>query len=90
MIFFFSVTIFQNSISNEFEVYTSWIDGAISNYNTDFYYQSRDYSYACYQERQYCTCLSFLIANTARNQQLSDSWPYFCAVHFLRFSDIGW
>ena len=25
------------------EVYTSWIDTAISNYNSDFYYQSRDY-----------------------------------------------
>ena len=32
------------------EVYTSWIDGAISNYNTDFYYQSRDYIYECYKE----------------------------------------
>lgn len=32
------------------EVYTSWIDGAISDYNTDFYYQSRDYIYACYKE----------------------------------------
>ena len=32
------------------EVYTSWIDAAISDYNTDFYYQSRDYIYACYKE----------------------------------------
>lgn len=32
------------------EVYTSWIDGAISNYNSDFYYQSRDYIHACYRE----------------------------------------
>ena len=32
------------------EVYTSWIDGAISNYNTDFYYQSLDYIYECYKE----------------------------------------
>ena len=31
------------------DVYTSWIDDAISNYNTDFYYQSRDYIYQCYQ-----------------------------------------
>ena len=30
------------------EVYFSWIDAAISNYNTDFYYQSRDYIYECY------------------------------------------
>ena len=32
------------------EVYTSWIDDAISNYNTDFYYQPRDYIYECYKE----------------------------------------
>lgn len=32
------------------EVYTSWIDDAISNYNSDFYYQSRDYIYECYKE----------------------------------------
>lgn len=32
------------------EVYTSWIDQAISNYNTDFYYQSREYIYVCYRE----------------------------------------
>ena len=30
------------------EVYFYWIDAAISNYNTDFYYQSRDYIYECY------------------------------------------
>ena len=32
------------------EVYTSWIDDAISNYNTDFYYQSREYIFECYRE----------------------------------------
>ena len=32
------------------EVYTSWIDAVISNYNTDFYYQSREYIYTCYIE----------------------------------------
>lgn len=32
------------------EVYTSWIDRAISNYNSDFYYQSRDYIFECYRE----------------------------------------
>ena len=32
------------------EVYLSWMDAAISNYNTDFYYQSRDYIYECYLE----------------------------------------
>lgn len=30
------------------EVFTSWINDAISNYNTDFYYQSRDYLRECY------------------------------------------
>ena len=32
------------------EVYHSWISDHISNYNTDFYYQPRDYIAACYQE----------------------------------------
>ena len=32
------------------EVYHSWIDEHISDYNTDFYYQSRDYIAACYEE----------------------------------------
>ena len=32
------------------EVYHSWIDARISDYNTDFYYQSRDYIAACYEE----------------------------------------
>lgn len=32
------------------EVYTSWIDEVISNYNTDFYYQSREYICECYRE----------------------------------------
>lgn len=36
------------------EVYTSWIDKVISNYNSDFYYQSRDYIYECYKEGQIC------------------------------------
>ena len=36
------------------EVYTSWIDAAISNYNTDFYYQPRDYIRLCYEEGQVC------------------------------------
>lgn len=36
------------------EIYTSWIDGAISDYNTDFYYQSRDYIYECYKEGKIC------------------------------------
>ena len=36
------------------EVYTSWIDAMLSNYNTDFYYQSRDYIYECYKEGKIC------------------------------------
>ena len=36
------------------EVYSSWIDMAISNYNTDFYYQSREYIYLCYREGRIC------------------------------------
>ena len=32
------------------QVYTSWIDKAISNYNTDFFYQSREYIYECWKE----------------------------------------
>lgn len=31
------------------EVYHSWIDESISDYNTDFYYQSRDYIAECYK-----------------------------------------
>lgn len=32
------------------EVYASWIDAAISNYNSDFFYQPRDYISECYRE----------------------------------------
>ena len=32
------------------EVYSSWIDRSISNYNSDFYYQPRDYIRECYRE----------------------------------------
>ena len=35
---------------NIMTVYNSWINDAISNYNTDFYYQSRDYIRECYLE----------------------------------------
>ena len=31
------------------EVYHSWIDEHLSDYNTDFYYQPRDYIAACYR-----------------------------------------
>lgn len=30
----------KDTVSSLMEVYSSWIDSAISNYNTDFYYQS--------------------------------------------------
>ena len=35
-------------------VYSSWISDAISNYNTDFYYQSREYICQCYTEGEVC------------------------------------
>ena len=34
------------------EVYQSWISDAISNYNSDFFYQSREYIYKCYEENE--------------------------------------
>lgn len=43
-----------NVIDVLIEVYTSWISDAISDYNTDFYYQSRDYIYECYKEGKVC------------------------------------
>ena len=36
-------------VASLIEVYHSWISDAISNYNTDFYYQSRDYIAECYR-----------------------------------------
>ncbi len=45
----------ENSVAERLiEVYTSWIDSALSNYNTDFYYQSRDYIHECYKEGRIC------------------------------------
>lgn len=41
-------------LKNLMEVYTSWIDGVISNYNSDFYYQSREYILGCYREGRIC------------------------------------
>ena len=35
-------------------VYSSWISDAISNYNTDFYYQSREYICQCNTEGKVC------------------------------------
>lgn len=44
----------RNMIEWIMEVYSSWIDDAISNYNTDFYYQSREYISECYKEGKIC------------------------------------
>ncbi|MCM1134943.1 MAG: hypothetical protein NC400_05135 [Clostridium sp.] len=40
----------EDAIKTLLDVYSSWIDGAISNYNSDFYYQPRDYIRECYRE----------------------------------------
>ena len=44
----------EHIIDRLIEVYTSWIDAAISDYNTDFYYQSREYICLCYREGKIC------------------------------------
>lgn len=44
----------DNIIDYIMEVYSSWIDDVISNYNTDFYYQSREYICECYREGKIC------------------------------------
>lgn len=44
----------DNMIDYIMEVYSSWIDDVISNYNTDFYYQSREYICECYKEGKVC------------------------------------
>lgn len=44
----------KNIVTWIVEVYSSWIDNAISNYNTDFYYQSREYICECYKEGRIC------------------------------------
>lgn len=40
----------ENPVQTLMRVYASWIDDALSNYNTDFYYQPRDYIRECYIE----------------------------------------
>ncbi|MCM1188738.1 MAG: hypothetical protein NC541_05535 [bacterium] len=40
----------EDAIKTLLEVYGSWIDRSISNYNSDFYYQPRDYIRECYRE----------------------------------------
>ena len=42
----------ENLLEGVWEVYHSWIDGQISDYNTDFYYQPRDYIARMLQERR--------------------------------------
>ena len=37
-----------NMVEKLIEVYTSWVSDSISNYNTDFFYQPRDYIKECY------------------------------------------
>ena len=44
----------ENVLEGAWEVYHSWIDGQISDYNTDFYYQTREYLCLCYQEGKVC------------------------------------
>lgn len=44
----------EHIVQTLMEVYTSWMDETISNYNTDFYYQSREYIYECYKEGKIC------------------------------------
>lgn len=39
----------ENTVDTLKEVYASWISDAISNYNTDFFYQPRDYIRECYR-----------------------------------------
>lgn len=40
----------DDSIEMLVEVYNSWISEALSNFNSDFYYQSREYIYECYRQ----------------------------------------
>lgn len=44
----------EHIVDKLMEVYTSWIDHVISNYNTDFYYQSREYIKECYLQGTIC------------------------------------
>lgn len=41
----------EDVISTLIEIYQSWISDSISNYNSDFFYQSRDYIAECYREQ---------------------------------------
>ncbi len=39
----------EEAVAGIWDVYHSWISDAISDYNTDFYYQPRDYIAECYR-----------------------------------------
>ena len=39
-------------VESAWEIYHSWIDEHLSDYNTDFYYQSRDYIAECYRRNE--------------------------------------
>lgn len=40
----------NNIIKTLMEIYASWISDSLSNYNSDFYYQPRDYIRECYRQ----------------------------------------
>lgn len=40
----------DDSIEMLVKVYHSWVSDAISNFNSDFYYQSRDYIHECFRQ----------------------------------------
>ncbi len=42
----------ENVVDTLIEVYSSWINDSISNYNSDFFYQSREYIALCYKEKE--------------------------------------
>lgn len=41
---------YDNILDGLWKVYHSWIDVKISDYNTNFYFQPRDYIAECYKE----------------------------------------
>ena len=40
----------EDTVCGIWAAYHSWIDSYISDYNSDFYYQPRDYISACFEE----------------------------------------
>ena len=41
----------DNIVETILQVFTSWIDGLLSDYNAAFYYQPRDYIAECYRQK---------------------------------------